>query len=83
MDEKRTGLLQGEIYRVKIIMEANFGGQTPVTIANQFPPSDPDDSLKIQYKIPVSISSGSYTLKITILDEFNNYTIYTYPMSVN
>lgn len=83
MDEKRTGLLQGEIYRVKIMMEANFGGQTPVTVANQFPPSDPDDSLKIQYKIPVSISSGSYTLKITILDEFNNYTIYTYPVAVN
>lgn len=83
MVENRTGLLQGEIYRVKIVMEANFGGQNPLTIANQFPPVDPDDSLKIQYKIPTSIISGSYTLKITILDEFNNFTIYTYSVQVN
>lgn len=83
MDEKRTGLLQGEIYRVKIMLEANFGGQTPLTVANQFPPVDPDDSLKVKYKIPTSISSGSYTLKITIVDEFNNFTIYTYSVQVN
>jgi len=83
MYEKRTGLLVGQIYRVKIMMEANFGGQSPLTVANQFPPVDPDDSLKVKYKIPTSISSGSYTLKITLLDEFNNYTIYTYPVQVN
>lgn len=83
MDEKRTGLLAGELYRVKIMLEANFGGQTPLTVANQFPPVDPDDSLKVKYKIPTSISSGSYTLKITLLDEFNNYTVYTYPVQVN
>jgi hypothetical protein len=83
MDEKRTGLLQGELYRVKIMLEANFGGQTALTVANQFPPTDPDDSLKVKYKIPVSISSGSYTLKITLLDEFNNFTIYTYQVQVN
>lgn len=83
MDEKRTGLLVGQMYRVKIMLEANFGGQTPLTVSNQFPPTDPDDSLKVKYKIPTSISSGSYTLKITLLDEFNNYTIYTYPVQVN
>ncbi len=83
MDEKRTGLLQGEMRRVKIMLEANFGGQTPLTVANQFPPTDPDDSLKVKYKIPASISSGSYTLKITLLDEFNNYTVYTYGVQVN
>ncbi len=83
MDEKRTGLLQGVIYRVKVVMEANFGGQNALNIANQFPPVDPDDSLKVNYTIPMSILSGSYTLKITILDEFNNFTIYTYPIQVN
>jgi hypothetical protein len=83
MDEKRTGLLQGELYRVKVMMEANFGGQNPLTLANQFPPSDPDDSLKVNYTIPMSIASGSYTLKITLLDEFNNYTMYTYSVYVN
>lgn len=83
MYEKRTGLLQGKIYRVKIVLEANFSGQSPLTVSNQFLPSDPNDSLKIKYKIPTSINSGSYTLKITILDEFNNFTIYTYDVQVN
>jgi hypothetical protein len=83
MDEKRTGLLQGQMRRAKITLEPTFGGQTPVTVANQFPPLDPDDSLKIKYKIPASISSGLYTLKITLLDEFNNFTVYTYDVHVN
>ncbi len=83
MDEKRTGLLQGVIYRVRIVMEANFTGQGSLSIANQFPPVDPDDSLKVQYTIPMSIISGSYTLRITILDEFNNFTHYEYPVNVN
>lgn len=83
MDEKRTGLLQGELRRAKVTMEANFGGQTPLTLANQFPPADPNDSLKVNYIIPNSILSGSYNLKITLLDEFNNYTTYTYSITVN
>jgi hypothetical protein len=83
MVENRTGLIQGQLYRVKVMLEANFGGQNALTLANQFPPSDPDDSLKVNYTIPMSISSGSYTLKITLLDEFNNYTVYTYSVYVN
>lgn len=83
MDEKRTGLLQGVVYRVKITMDPNFTGQSSLSIANQFPPSDPNDSIKVNYTIPTSINSGSYTLKITIIDEFNNFTIYEYPVQVN
>lgn len=83
MDEKKTGLIQGEVYRVKITLEPNFTGQSALSIANQFPPVDPNDSIKVNYTIPTSIGSGSYTLKITILDEFNNYTIYEYPVQVN
>jgi len=83
VDEKRTGLIQGEMYRIKVTMEANFSGQAPLTVTNQSPPSDPNDSLKVKYKIPSSIVSGGYTLKIMLLDEFNNFTIYTYQVQVN
>lgn len=81
MDEKKTGMLQGVVYRVKMDLRPNFSGQSDLTVLNSFKPTD--DSLKVKYEIPTSIVSGAYTLYITLLDEYNNFTIYTYSITVN
>lgn len=77
----RTNLSAGVIRRIKVTIDPVFSGQAAVDVVNEFLPQS--DTVNAQYVIPNSFNTGSYIVRYTVLDEFNNAAIREISITVN
>jgi hypothetical protein len=69
--DKRSSLADGKIKRVKVDLVPQFTGQTAVNLVNALNPVS--DTVRANFIIPITYSTGNYSVQIVVNDDFNNF----------